>query len=338
MKVLLILLLFPFIAGAQEFKLVQLNSGTNTSIRGLAVVNDQVAWVSGSNGHVGRTTDGGKTWSWNKPEGYDSLDFRDIEAFDAQKAVIVNAGSPAFILLTDDGGKNWRQTYVNRDSAIFLDGMDFWDKNRGMIFGDPIKGKLQLLYTETGGESWKNVTSKLKYKMAMGEAGFAASGSTIKTLKDRKVWIATGGAAANIYYSENYGRRWKRYANPILQGLNSTGAFSIDFFDTKHGVVVGGDYLKDQESTNNALYTTDGGKSWQKPDVSVTGYRSAVIYVDQTTCIAAGSSGVDASTDGGKTWKKVSDHNINAVTKAQSGDLILLAGNKGAIYRLEIQH
>jgi photosystem II stability/assembly factor-like uncharacterized protein len=337
MRVFLILLLFPFIATAQQFTLVPLNSGTNTSIRGLAVVDDQVAWVSGSNGHVGKTIDGGKSWTWTKPVGFDSLDFRDIEAFDAQKAVIVNAGSPAFVLLTADGGKNWKQSYVNRDSAIFLDGMDFWNADRGIIFGDPIQGKLQLLYTSTGAANWDDISSKLKFKMAMGEAGFAASGSTIKTLENGKVWIATGGAKANIYYSANYGKRWKRYANPIIQGLNSTGAFSIDFFDAKHGVVVGGDYLKDQESTNNALYTTNGGKTWSKPQTSVSGYRSAVIYVNQNTCIAAGSSGVDASTDGGKTWKKISDLNINAVTKAKSGNLVLLAGNKGNIYKLDMQ-
>jgi len=337
MKALLILLLLPLCSTAQEFTLVPLNKGTNTSIRGLSVVDDQVAWVSGSNGHVGRTADGGKSWTWTKPEGHDSLDFRDIEAFDANKSIIVNAGSPAFVLQTADAGKSWTQRYLNRDSAIFLDGMDFWNEEEGMIFGDPIKGKMQLLRTTSGGASWDDISSSLKYEMTLGEAGFAASGTTIKTLGKGKVWIATGGAVANIYYSKNYGKRWKRYANPIIQGVNSTGAFSMDFYDGKNGIVVGGDYLKDQESTNNALYTSNGGKSWTKPAVSVSGYRSAVIYVNRTLCIAAGSSGVDASTDGGKTWRNISDLNINAVQKAKTGNLILLAGNKGQIYRLDIK-
>lgn len=337
MRALIILLLLPFIGNAQQFKLVPLTSGTNTSIRGLSVVDDQTAWVSGSNGFVGKTTDGGTTWSWSKPEGYDSLDFRDIEAFSAEEAVIVNAGSPAYVLRTADGGKVWKQTYLNRDSAIFLDGMDFWDAKQGMIFGDPIKGKLQLLHTTSAGENWEDATSNLKYEMAMGEAGFAASGTTIKTLPKGRVWIATGGASANIYYSGDYGRSWKKFANPIIQGLNSTGAFSMDFYDKKHGVVVGGDYLKDQESTNNALYTKDGGKSWIKPEHSVSGYRSGVAYINKSICVAAGSSGVDISTNGGKTWKNISNLNINAVQKAKSGNLVLLAGNKGAIYKLVIE-
>lgn len=336
MRVFLFLLFFPLLSAAQQFALSPLNKGTNTSIRGLSVVDDQVAWVSGSNGHVGKTTDGGKTWTWTKPPGYEMLDFRDIEAFDAMRAVIVNAGSPAFVLLTDDGGTNWRQSYVNRDSSIFLDGMDFWDSERGMIFGDPIKGKLQILRTHTGGANWDDISGNLKYKITMGEAGFAASGTTIKTLGKGRVWIATGGAVANIYHSNNAGKRWKRYANPIIQGVNSTGAFSIDFYDAKNGIVVGGDYLKDQENTNNALYTRNGGKTWIKPEISVSGYRSAVRYLDRYNCIAGGSSGVDVSSDGGKTWKNISTVNINAIQKAKSGRIILLAGNNGEIYRLEV--
>lgn len=337
MKAFLLLLLLPLIGSAQQYTLKPVTQGTNTSIRGLSVVDDRVAWVSGSNGYVGKTVDGGSSWTWTKPAGFDGLDFRDIEAFDDTHAVIVNAGSPAFILLTEDGGNSWRQSYVNRDSAIFLDGMDFWDARQGMIFGDPIKGKLQILRTTSGGANWDNISRNLKHSLTMGEAGFAASGTTIKTLDKGKVWIATGGAAANIYFSKDYGNHWKRYANTMIQGLNSTGAFSIDFYDEKNGIVVGGDYLKDQESTNNALYTTNGGKSWIKPEVSVFGYRSAVSYITKNVCIAGGSSGVDLSTDGGKTWKNISTENINAIQKAKSGKLMLLTGNKGTIYRLDTQ-
>ena len=337
MKLFFLLLLLPFIGSAQQYKLTPVHQGTNTSIRGLSVVNDRIAWVSGSNGYVGKTADGGASWTWSKPADFDKLDFRDIEAFDEKNAIIVNAGSPAFILATSDGGTNWRLAYVNRDSAIFLDGMDFWNPQRGMIFGDPIKGKLQILRTSTGGVNWDDISQNLKHSPMMGEAGFAASGTTIKTLDNGKVWIATGGAAANIYFSKNYGQRWKKYSNPIIQGLNSTGAFSIDFYDAKNGVVVGGDYLKDQESTNNALYTTNGGKTWQKPAVSVTGYRSSVCYISKSICIAGGSSGVDLSTDGGKTWANISSENINAIQKAKSGNLILLTGNKGTNYRLDKQ-
>lgn len=336
-KIIFLLLFCPFISFAQNYTLKQLATGTNTSMRGLSVLSDSVAWVSGSNGFVGKTINGGKTWEWMQPKGYEKLDFRDIEAFDHLKAIVVNAGSPAFILSTIDGGKSWREVYKNTDSAIFLDGMAFWDDQQGIIFGDPIQNKMQLLKTTDGGLTWQNISGNLKKSLAVGEAGFAASGTTIRTMPDGKVWIATGGAKANIYYSANYGNSWKVYECPILQGESSTGPFSIAFSDRKNGIAVGGNYLKDKENSNNVVLTTNGGKTWIKPLRPVLGYRSAVEYATNQLCFATGSSGTDFSTDGGNTWTNISTQNFNALQKAKKGNLILLTGNRGNIYQLLAQ-
>ena len=53
----IIICLFSFAAEAQTVKL--LNSGSKASLRGLSVVSDDVVWVSGSAGSVGRSVDGG---------------------------------------------------------------------------------------------------------------------------------------------------------------------------------------------------------------------------------------------------------------------------------------
>lgn len=119
-----------------------------------------------------------------------------------------------------------------------------------------------------------------------------------------------------------------------MQGENSTGAFSVDFYDEKNGVVVGGNYLKDTDNSNNVLLTSDGGKNWTKPQVPVFGFRSAVAYLNRKTIIAGGSSGVDVSSDGGQTWQHISDANINALGKSAHGSLVLFTGNKGEIYTL----
>lgn len=337
LRFLYFLLLMPLSGFCQTYELASLNTETNTSIRGLSVVSDSIAWVSGSKGFIGKSIDGGKTWKWTKPKGYELLDFRDIEAFDADHAVIVNAGSPAYILRTSDGGKSWTETYKNADSAIFLDGMDFWDEKNGIIFGDPIKNRMQLLTTSDGGLSWKDATANLNIELAAGEAGFAASGTTIQALPGGKVWIATGGTHASIYTSDDYGMIWKKYDCPILQGGNSTGTFSIDFYNENQGIAVGGDYQKDKENTNNVLLTSDGGKSWNKPGRPVYGFRSGVIWYDNKTCFATGTSGTDVSRDGGQYWYHISDESFNAIKKAKKGNLILLAGNKGLIYSLKIK-
>jgi photosystem II stability/assembly factor-like uncharacterized protein len=327
----------PCLGFSQQYDFIPLSSGTNTSLRGISVVSDQVAWVSGSNGYIGKTTNGGKDWEWIKPQGYEKLDFRDIEAFSEKKALVMNAGSPAYILLTTDGGKTWKTTYQNIDSAIFLDGMGFWDQKNGIVFGDPIHNKLQLLKTRDGGINWQNISEHLAMEMKNGEAGFAASGTSIKTLGKGKAWIATGGTVSNIYHTDNYGYTWKRYSCPIWQGENSTGPFSLDFHDSSNGIVVGGNYVKDKENINNVLLTKDGGKTWTKPQVPVSGYRSGVLYAGPQLSIAVGTSGVDVSTDDGKNWRHLSDLNLNAVNKAKNGKLILMAGNKGLIYSLRVK-
>ncbi|MNK54963.1 Ycf48-like protein precursor [compost metagenome] len=333
-KLLWCLLMAPFFCAAQSYSVKPLNESAKTSLRGLSVVSDQVIWVSGSNGSVGKTTDGGVTWKWSKPKGYEKIDFRDIEAFDSQQAIIVGIASPAYILKTIDGGETWTENYKNVDSAIFLDGLGFWDKNKGIIFGDPINDKMSLLKTTDAGKTWLDVSANLKLPLAKGEAGFAASGTTIKTLQGGKTWVATGGTVSNIYFSPDYGQSWQVFKCPILQGENSTGPFSIDFLNEKTGIVVGGNYLKDKENSNNVLLTSDGGKTWQKPATPVLGFRSAVTYINSKTLIATGTSGTDISTDGGQNWKHISDKSFNAVQKAKKGKQVILAGEKGSVYQL----
>jgi len=334
-KILWCLLLAPFFCAAQSYSIKPLNEHTKTSLRGLSVVSDQVTWVSGSNGAVGKTIDGGITWKWVNPKGYGKIDFRDIEAFDDKQAIIVGIASPAYILKTVDGGETWTENYKNVDSAIFLDGLGFWDKNRGIIFGDPINDKMQLLKTVDAGKSWQDISKSLEINLTKGEASFAASGTTIKTLPGGKTWIATGGTVSNIYFSLNYGQTWQVFKCPILQGEGSTGPFSIDFFNEKTGIVVGGNYLKDKENSNNVLLTNDGGKNWKKPAGPVLGFRSAVTYINAKILIAAGTSGVDISTDSGQHWKQISNKSFNAVQKAKKGTAVLLAGNNGVIYQLD---
>ena len=333
-------LLFPFAGFGQSYELSSLNMDTKTSIRGLSIISDSVAWASGSNGHIGKTIDGGQNWKWMQPLGYEKLDFRDIEAFDADRAIIVNAGSPAYILKTEDGGKSWKEVYKNIDSAIFLDGMDFWSEKRGIAFGDPIQNHLQLLITNDGGDSWTDISSKLGFDMEKGEAGFAASGTTIKALPGGRVWIATGGVKSNIYTSEDYGINWKKFECPILQGSASTGVFGMDFYEGSYGsqgIVVGGDYTKDKENSNNVLLTSDGGKTWNKPSKPVYGYRSGVLMYNDKNYIATGSSGTDISKDGGQTWYHISDEGFNVVKRAKNGGLVLLAGDKGQIFSFAIK-
>ena len=136
-----------------------LTSGIKTSIRGLSVVTDNVLWVSGSNGTIGKSTNGGKNWKWMIVKGFEKKDFRDIEAFDAATAVIIAVDEPGYILKTNDGGETWKVVYENKTKGMFLDAMEFWNEQAGIVIGDPLEGKFFITRTFDGGDTWREIPS-----------------------------------------------------------------------------------------------------------------------------------------------------------------------------------
>ncbi|MDA9555310.1 YCF48-related protein [Pelobium sp.] len=329
---MMVALAFFKIAGAQSFKTLTLDSGKNTSLRGLSVLSDKVAWVSGSNGWVAKTTDG-KTFNWQKVEGFEKVDFRDIEAFSENEAIVVNAGSPAYILKTTDGGETWKKVYENKDSLIFLDGMDFWNKREGIIFGDPMNGLMQILITKDGGETWENISAKANIKLNKGEAGFAASGTSIRTYKN-SIFIATGGTSTRLWMSNDKGKTWENTEIPLIKGEPSTGTFSIAVHQNQV-FAVGGDYLKAGSNILNYAIFNSKTKEWKIVAQPPKGYRSAIEIIDANLLISTGPSGTDYSIDSGQTWQALNLEGFNTCRKAKKGNLVLFTGAKGKIARLE---
>ncbi|WP_423735624.1 WD40/YVTN/BNR-like repeat-containing protein [Chitinophaga caseinilytica] len=296
------------------------------SIRGLSVVNDSVVWVSGTQGKAGRTTDGGKTWTWITVPGCDTVDFRDVEGFSGERALLMGIASPGRVMLTEDGGKNWEQVYYNSDSAVFLDAMDFWGDKKGFIAGDPLGGSFKGLITPDGGKTWYNLPMP---KADSAEAIFAASGTTLRALPGGQVAFATGGSHSRFYRLK--GRTWQVSEWAATQGQASTGIFSFAFLTDKQGIAVGGDYVKPEIVKGNCLITADGGLNWALPKTPPRGYRSAVEYVDKNIVICTGPTGTDWSADGGLTWQALPGEGFHAVRRAKSGKAVYLAGSKGRI-------
>src|SRR6185295_15751538 len=134
------------------------SSGVTARLRGVSAVNERVAWASGSNSTVLRTNDGGTTWQ-KLTVTKDALDFRDIDAIDEKTAYVLSIGNgPASrIYKTTDAGLTWTLQFKNEEPKAFLDAMTFWDANNGIVFGDSIDGKLDILMTNNGGETWTRV-------------------------------------------------------------------------------------------------------------------------------------------------------------------------------------
>ncbi|MEO6948802.1 MAG: hypothetical protein ABI123_04180 [Ginsengibacter sp.] len=125
--------------GTNAQKIEIISNTSNISYRGLSVVNDNVIWVSGNKGTIQRSIDGGKTFHKIQVKGFEKNDFRDIQAFDSNTAVIMAINEPALILRTENGGKDWKTVFSNTTKGMFLDAMDF-NANNGVVIGDPIDG------------------------------------------------------------------------------------------------------------------------------------------------------------------------------------------------------
>jgi len=311
-----------------------MTSGTNTSLRGLSVVNDNVVWVSGSNGTVGRTTNAGKNWKWFTVKGFEKKEFRDIEAFDGATAIIMAVGEPAYILKTNDGGESWRVVYENKNKGMFLDAMEFWNEQSGIVIGDPIDGKFFIARTFDGGSEWHEIPFENRPAADTGEACFAASGTNIRALdRDEAVFVSAGSRSR--LFTRNL-----KVVLPIVQGTESTGANSISVFDDdkrkggKRMIVVGGDFKSDSSCNKNCFLTSDRGKSWYAPKVPPHGYRSCVEFLSKQDILTCGLNGVDYSFDSGRTFNLISNEGFHVCRIAKYGPSIFLAGNNGRVAKV----
>jgi photosystem II stability/assembly factor-like uncharacterized protein len=311
-----------------------LTQETKTSLRGLSVVNNMVVWASGSNGTVGKSTDGGKNWKWFVVKQFEKRDFRDIEAFDAATAVIMCVDAPAYILKTVDGGENWKIVYENKTKGMFLDAMEFWNELSGIVIGDPINGKVFVARSFDGGNTWKDIPNNYRPIADSGEAFFAASGTNVRALDRDESVLVSGGTKSNMYIRD------KKINLPIIQGQETTGANSIAVLDHNklNGgstmIIVGGDFSNPNSDSLNCFFTTNHGKTWKAPKRPPHGYRSCVEYLSKKQLVSCGPTGVDYSFDGGNTWKLISKESFHVTRIAKRGATVYLAGSDGKIGKL----
>ncbi|MCB9233377.1 MAG: oxidoreductase [Bacteroidia bacterium] len=301
-------------------------------LRGLSPVSGEICWASGMNGTVLRTLDGGQNWEISVISQADSMDLRDIEGLDEQTALAITAGSPGQIFRTADGGKSWNLVYRDTNPAIFFDGMDFWDAQHGLAFGDPIDGRFVILLTEDGGLSWKEIPGP---EALAGEGGFAASGTSIATAGSSSVWIGTGlGETSRVLRSTDRGKSWTAFATTVKTG-EGCGIFSLAFWNENEGVAVGGCYGDSANANANCALTRDGGQTWTLvKEKNPRGYRSCVTSNgDGSLLICSGRTGMDYSTDQGKSWLPMEELGYYACALT-AGNVAWASGRKGRLAKL----
>lgn len=304
------------------------------SIRAIDILNDGSLAFAANNGAFGLFNPLKDKWITSKQE-LDSLslEFRTV-AHTSTDFFMLSIESPAVLYKTGDKGR-MQLVYQENHPKAFYDSMDFWNNKEGIAIGDPTDDCMSIIITRDGGKTWNKLSCSILPKAEADEAAFAASNSNIAIVGD-KTWVATGGKVSKILYSPDKGKTWEVFNTPIVQGLETTGIYSIDFFDDLNGFAIGGDYTKPDNNKANKIRTSDGGKTWQLVAKNKNpGYRSCLQYIPNRAgkeLVAVGFKGIDFSNNSGDSWKHLSDEGFYTIRFLN--DSIAYAAGYGRISKL----
>lgn len=262
------------------------------------------------------------------------LSFRAIKEVEGN-LLAISIGNPARLYKLYRKSNELKLVYEEVNEKVFYDCMNFWNDKEGIAIGDPTDDCMSIIITRDGGNTWTKLSCDNLPKAKQGEAAFAASDTNIAIVNDH-TWVATGGKTSRVMYSPDKGRTWTVYDTPILQGKETTGMYSIDFYDETTGFAIGGDYTKPNDTVSNKIKTTDGGKTWKVvANGKGPGYRSCIQFIPNRQgkeLVAVGFKGIDFSNDAGETWKHLSDEGFYTIRFLN--DSVAYVAGRGRISKL----
>lgn len=345
------------------------DSHTTAELRGIDSVGHGVAWASGTGGTVLRTLDDGKTWQpCAVPTDAAKLDFRGVQAFDADSAIVMSSGpgDASRLYKTSDGCKTWRMVFADPDDKGFFNSLRRVTAHQLYLLGDPVGGKFSMFYSPDAGEKWY-IADDPGLDAAPNDGAFAASNSSLIAV-GAFLYFGTGGAAAaHVYHTEPKcppsaagsaagttkmsstdacPLEWLKTDVPLAAGNAAAGVFSLASRNltnmagktTAHMVAVGGVYDKPESTAGTAAYSADNGRSWAASATPPGGYRSAVAFDGATaTWITVGPNGTDISKDDGRSWQALKPAANDAADADKHWNALSLpfaVGPKGRIGRL----
>lgn len=336
--------LLPVALAGQNYELQMLSSSTPTNLRGISALSPNLVWVCGNNGHIGRTTNGGKEWKWITPDIYEKADFRDVFAFDENTAIVMASGTPALLLRTADGGETWQEVFKSTDSAVFLDALDFWDNQHGLCVGDWVNSHPYYLETKDQGATW-TLVKHFEELEEQSIASFAASGTCMRTIieEDEKLVLTAisqaGMTHGIVLASPDYEYDdYDFFEVPFGESTPSQGLFSLCIDSVEEVIwVVGGDYAK--PNMGFCAYSGYNSSDFYLPPSQPSGYRSCVeqfMHNQTSMIIACGLNGVEISPSNPNNveWKTVSKVPLNTAITSKQGNTVFLCGPQGTIYKL----
>ncbi|MCU0821576.1 MAG: YihY family inner membrane protein, partial [Spirochaetes bacterium] len=233
-------------------------------------------WITGKDGIVLNTRNGGKSWYINK---FGSLTLNDINMIDPMKGFI--AADNGYILSTADGGMNWT---VNQWEGIRTDlkKMAFL-KEHGIACGD----NGTMAETTDGGKTW-NISLIEEAKKKRGYLNL----NNIFIIGENDIVITSD--EGTIITSDNGGKTWKK------KKFMERNYSAVYFSDVSSGYIAG--------DKGELISTTDGGNTWQRIIVSKNPIN--ILFSDNGVLWAIGDMGLVKKTSDGVKWEGIHGGNF----------------------------
>ncbi|MDZ7763801.1 MAG: YCF48-related protein [Melioribacteraceae bacterium] len=170
--------------------------------------------------------------------------------------------------------------------------------------GFAAKENAGIYKTIDGGESWTSVLDPLDFASTN-----KVGGITFADDQTGYAWFSISGYGDyRVYKTTNQGDDWVEVAQIEGPGYLSGG---IEFFDADNGFIAGPRVKPDSVYFSWAVYTEDGGTTWNDADFSAVPdeYKGesidGVAKVDDNTAFAIGDVSFLKTDDMGKTWSYV---------------------------------
>jgi len=285
----------------------------SVGISTISAVDHNIVWVTGYDGSgggaymtkVGKTTDGGQSWSVSTVlagTGYGlgniwgvSEDIAYVALFHATLGGDNNTG----IYRTLDGGATWEKVGTVLQGAapgVFANNVVMFDELNGMCHGDvDASNKFIIFYTNDGGANWTQVSGLPT--VATGETGGYTS-----VIDAIGTTVVFGTNKGNVYISDDMGVTW----TTSVVGLSDCNGVAVRDADNIIAWETGTDGVP------TAYVTEDGGASWEEIVPSTSSmYGAGTTYIPGTDgwWVSVGAnqalSGASYSEDNGADWNDI---------------------------------